>query len=208
MDTFFDKEADTLEWIKSFKKNCIFFDIGANVGTYSIYASIIIPTIKTYSFEPSFLNTKVLARNISINNLQKKIIIIQLPLSNKKNKIQLMSEATFEEGGSFNAFGVNYNSGNFIKKINRYSILGTSLDDLISNKILPIPNYIKIDVDGIEHLILSGAKKFLKSKKIKSILIELFPDFKKQFNTCIKILNNCGFKLSSKHGNNYIFERK
>ena len=33
-----------------------------------------------------------------------------------------------------------------------YQTLGTSINYLIDNKILEVPNYIKIDVDGIEHL--------------------------------------------------------
>ena len=36
----------------------------------------------------------------------------------------------------------------------KYNLYGTSINSLIANKILQIPNYIKIDVDGIEHLIL------------------------------------------------------
>ena len=41
--TYYSKEPDTLVWIKNFKekKNLVFWDIGANVGLYSIYASII-----------------------------------------------------------------------------------------------------------------------------------------------------------------------
>ena len=42
---------------------------------------------------------------------------------------------------------------------NMYRLFGTSIDDLIMNKILEVPNYIKIDVDGIEHLIL-GVGRF------------------------------------------------
>ena len=38
-----------------------------------------------------------------------------------------------------------------------YQLLGFSIKDILDNKFLEIPDYIKIDVDGIEHLILSGA---------------------------------------------------
>ena len=38
----------------------------------------------------------------------------------------------------------------------KYSLFGTTINYLIENKILEIPDYIKIDVDGIEHLILVG----------------------------------------------------
>lgn len=206
---FFNKEPDTLGWINNFKKKSIFFDIGANNGNYSIYAAVTHSSIKEiFAFEPSFLNTRVLSRNISINKLNNKIKIIQLPLSNKTNKILEMSETTFEEGGAFNNFGEKINSKSIIHSIkNNYAILGTNLDYLINSKILPIPNYIKIDVDGIEHLILKGAKKTIENKKVKSILIELYPSFKKQYNFCFKILKKNGFKLQSKYGNNYIFSK-
>ena len=45
-----------------------------------------------------------------------------------------------------------------------YSLFGTNIFYLIKNKILKIPQYIKIDVDGIEHLILKGAGRYLREK--------------------------------------------
>ncbi len=207
LDTFYSKEPDTLNWIQGFNKKSIFYDIGANVGNYSIYASVMKPSIKkVYAFEPSFLNTRVLARNISINRLDKKVTIIQLPLTNKKNKIQRMTETYFEEGGSFNSFGVDKINKKLFQKTNNYSILGTNLYEFIKNRILPIPNYIKIDVDGLENLILIGMGKYLKHKSIKSILIEA--EVKSKYKKSLKILNNNGFKLSSRSRMNYIFDRK
>ena len=57
---------------------------------------------------------------------------------------------------------------------------------MLDNKLLEIPNYIKIDVDGIEHLILEGAGNYLKSKKIKSLSIEINENFYSQFNKNFK----------------------
>ena len=75
VDTFFTKEPETLEWIDSFekKKNLIFWDIGANIGLYSIYNSIKNTNSTTIAFEPSSSNLRVLTRNISINNFEKNI---------------------------------------------------------------------------------------------------------------------------------------
>ena len=55
----------------------------------------------------------------------------------------------------------------------RYKLLGRNLEHLLKNKILDIPDYIKIDVDGIEHLILEGAGQFLEEKKLKVYQLRL-----------------------------------
>ena len=106
--------------------------------------------LKVFSFEPSTSNLALLSRNIYLNSLSDRISIIQLPLGKKSLDLNNIREGFLEEGGSMNAFGVNY--GFDVKKIlavNKYKILGTSLDFLIKNRIIPQPNYIKIDVDGI-----------------------------------------------------------
>ena len=41
------------------------------------------------------------------------------------------------------------------------------------DKILEIPDYIKIDVDGIEHLILSGAENYLKDPNIRPSITDV-----------------------------------
>ncbi len=56
--TFFTQEPETLEWINSFndKTKIIFWDIGANIGLYSIYATTRHSDIEVVSFEPSTNN--------------------------------------------------------------------------------------------------------------------------------------------------------
>ena len=54
VDTYFSKEPETLEWIESFQseKKIIFWDIGSNIGLYSIYAALKHANIEIISFEP------------------------------------------------------------------------------------------------------------------------------------------------------------
>ena len=94
VDTLFLKEPETLEWIDTFDNNkeFIFWDIGANIGLYSIYASIKHKNVSVVSFEPSTSNLRILSRNVSINKLQDKIKINQLPLTDIENKYQSMNE--------------------------------------------------------------------------------------------------------------------
>jgi FkbM family methyltransferase len=203
VNTTLTKEPETINWINNFKKKkVIFWDIGANLGLYSIYAAIKHKKILIYSFEPSVNNLRILSRNIFINNLEKKIIINQIPLTNKKDKYLTMNQRSFIEGDALNTFGEKYNfEGKKMKSTHNYQIYGTTIDSLINTQSTEVPNYIKIDVDGIEHLILSGGKKLLQNKKIFSIIIEINDNFKKQHKSIFKILTKCNFKLYKKEQN-------
>ena len=200
IDEFYTKEPETLEWIDSFEKKenkIIFWDIGANIGIYSIYASLKYPNIEVVSFEPSTNNLRILTRNISINKLEEKIKVNQFPLSNVENKYLMFNEGKFIEGVGTHTWGENYNfEGKYFNPVNNYKIYGTTINYLLDNNILAIPNYIKIDVDGIEHLILRGASKYLKNPNIKSLSIELNENFKEQIDSAFNIMkeNNFNFK--------------
>ena len=62
------KEPETIEWIGSMSKNSVFFDIGANIGIYTISAGLL--GIQTYAFEPHAGNYFLLCQNININNFK------------------------------------------------------------------------------------------------------------------------------------------
>ena len=201
VDTFFIKEPETLEWIDSFqtKDNLIFWDVGANIGLYSIYNSLKHPKSTTIAFEPSSSNLRVLTRNISINNLEKNIKVVSVPLTNKKNIFQEMNEGQFVEGGALNSYGEKFDfEGKEFKSTMKYSLLGTTMNFFIENSILDIPDYIKIDVDGIEHLILQGGDKFLFNEKIKSLSIEINENFKEQYNRVMNLMEKYNFKIMQK----------
>lgn len=207
--TFLDKEPETLEWIDNFEddKSIIFWDIGANIGLYSIYACLKFKNIEVIAFEPSTSNLRVLSRNISINNFQNRIKIVSQPLSQEKNKFSDFNESTFQEGGALHTFGEKYDfTGKKFKVENHYKLLGTNINDLIEKNILEIPNYIKIDVDGIEHLILQGGDKYLSEKKIKSILVEVNENFSDQFNQIKNIMLKNNFSLRKKERNENFYK--
>ncbi len=201
VNTFFIKEPETLEWINSFEKkeNLIFWDIGANIGLYSIYNSLKNPKSTTIAFEPSSSNLRVLTRNISINNLEKNIKVVSAPLTNTENTFQVMKEGEFVEGGALNTFGEKYDfAGKEFKSKMNYSLIGTTIDYLVQNSILAIPDYIKIDVDGIEHLILEGGDTALRNKKIKSLSVEINENFEEQFKTTLLLMEKYEFKFLHK----------
>ena len=222
-NTLEKEEPKTIRWIENFNKtskDLIFWDIGANIGLYSLYSAKIHKNIKIISFEPSPSNLRVLSRNISINNLHNKITIFQIPLTDKGNAFLQMNESKFMEGWAMHTFGQNKGlDGKKLITENKYKIFGTSIKNILDNKILEIPNYIKIDVDGIENLILAGAKNYLDSKKIRSIMIEVDENYKTQVNQIQRIMKKYNFSLKGKHNLphtdkkfdktfNYLYEKK
>jgi FkbM family methyltransferase len=212
--TFDEKEPETLEWIDKFilKKNkkTIFWDIGANIGNYSIYAGKKYKKkIEIFAFEPSGLNLGILAKNIILNKLDDEINICQLGLTNKKKSFFKMHESSDEEGGALSNFGSNLDfDGKKFNFKNKYKIFGTSIDDLVNEKVLKKPDYIKIDVDGNEHLILEKGQTILKGNSVKGILIEINENYKKQFKKVNKILIKNNFKFKSKHLSPYAVNSK
>ena len=201
---FHIKEPETLEWIDNFKKKekITFWDIGSNIGLYSIYAAVNFENIEVVSFEPSTSNLRILSRNISINNLENKIKIFQIPLGTYENQFLEFNERKFNEGESHNSLDKNIDfEGKKIDPINKYKIFSTNIDKIIEDKILEIPDYIKIDVDGIEHLILKGGLILLKNPKVLEIQIEINENYVDQYNTVLKIMNECMFKFKEKKRN-------
>lgn len=203
--TFSNKEPEMLEWIEEYGGG-VFFDIGANIGLYSLFYAQV-KKGNVYSFEPSVFNLRQLAKNISINKLSKRITIVSNPLSEKTGIASFINGST-DEGGALSAFGVEHGyDGKPIKGDVNYSVLGFSIDDLFKKNVLTeIPSLIKIDVDGIEHLILKGAVKTLKSQKLKSLFIEVNDDFKEQAHQVKTVLESAGFALKAKRHSEMVDE--
>ena len=195
VDTFATKEPETLDWIGTFEKRSVFWDIGANIGLYSCYAAKNYDC-KVYAFEPSIFNLELLGRNIFLNGLTDKVTIMPAPLAEKlfENKLNMSNT---EWGGSQSTFGADYTyDGSKLDKLFDYKTIGISIDETVSLLKIVQPDYIKMDVDGIEHLILKGGKETL--KKVKSILVEVDENFEIQKKKTSEYLTNAGFKLLGK----------
>ena len=98
------------------------------------------------------------------------------------------------------SYNTDFEGKNLIPE-QKYNIYGTSIDYLIEAKILKCLNYIKLDVDSIEHKILNGAKKTLMNKDLKSILVEVNENFHDQHEVIVKIMKDNNFILVSKNQN-------
>ena len=196
--TLLTKEPITIEWIRGFKKNSVFYDIGANVGIYTMFAACI-SEAQVFSFEPEANNFQALMENIVVNNLMNKINPYPIGISDKTALTDLFL-SKFERGSSHHMVGKTLDHNLQEKKFNlKQGIFSTSLDDILYRWNLPAPDYLKIDVDGIEHLILFGAKETLKNPICKTVLIEVNEKFQEQAKETKKILSECGFSLKDKY---------
>lgn len=162
--TLFSKELDTLEWIDEHgSEDKILFDIGANIGVYSLYYAQYVGG-KVFAFEPSFRNLDLLVRNIKLNNLKDRISVISNPIYDKEF-INFFSHRYLCAGEASAAYGEE-------KMDNNFQTLSLTLDYLVQKNIIPSPNLIKIDVDGNEVEILKGAENTILATDCKTILIE------------------------------------
>ena len=119
-----------------------------------------------------------------------------------------MKEGQFIEGGAMNSFGEKFDfEGKEFQTTMKYNLLGTTMNYFIENSILEIHDYIKIDVDGIEHLILEGGDKFLTHQKVKSLSIEINENFKEQYETVLDLMEKNKFKILHKKHNDDLFEK-
>jgi FkbM family methyltransferase len=194
------KEPEMIKWIEdSFSKGDVFYDVGANVGAYSLVAAKHFDNkIKVYAFEPSCLNFVQLSKNIFINNCQEAITPVQIALSNATG-MGTFNYSNFIPGGALHAYGENIDyKGDRFEPVFRQEIFSYKMDDLIEIFKLPPPDHLKLDVDGIEFDILKGAEKTLRAKKMKSIFIEL-DEGDGESEAIQKYIIGYGYKFVSKH---------
>ena len=199
-ESFSTKEPETLEWIDSIPIGSVVWDIGANVGLYSCYAAKQ-RGCKVFAFEPSVFNLEILARNIFLNRLTDQITIVPLPLSEALT-VSKLNMSTTEWGGALSTFGQSYgHDGQTLNKVFEFPTIGISMVDAVELLKIPQPDYIKMDVDGIEHLILKGGAPVLFGAK--GILIEINDKFTAQANDASRYLQEAGFSLKEKRHADY-----
>jgi FkbM family methyltransferase len=177
--SLFSKEPITIAWIDSFAEGETLFDVGANLGMYTIYAAVM-RNAHVFAFEPESLNYAELNKNIYLNQLHRRVIAYCLALSDVEKTDRLLlsdfglgiSSHDFEENSwiADKKFAEDW----IVSKDNRLEqgCIGRSLDSLIAEG-LPTPDHIKIDVDGLEHRVINGMLETLNKPSLKTVLIEI-----------------------------------
>lgn len=170
--TVLSKEPDTIHWIDDFIGNGdVFYDVGANVGVYSLYAALS-RGARVLAFEPMCSNYEVLNRNIFLNGADDAIVAYNCAFHDR-SILSRLNLSDFLPGKAGHSFESATGQVEGIEPAFRQGMLGMTMDDFIERFSAPFPNHIKIDVDGNEGLIVDGMARLLMDPRLRTIAIEL-----------------------------------
>jgi FkbM family methyltransferase len=192
--TVLTKQPATIEWIDSFQPGSVFWDIGASVGVFSVYAAVATDT-RVVAFEPAAVNYYLLSANCEANKLQERVDCLLVGVGRQRSVARL-EVSQFRPARSFSFRGKRdepYES--------RQAAVVLSVDELVEDYGLPCPNYIKIDAPGVSEGIIAGAARTFRRPEMRQIHLEL-RDTSKGAQRILEMLNQSGFAPISKdtHG--------
>lgn len=140
-------------------KDDVFFDVGANIGVYTVLASKVCGA-KSISFEPSKITYERLSNNVFLNRIDKLVTPFNLGVSSKSETLN------FSKG--FDT--VNHVTSKEMEYTEKIDTI--SLNEVCkANNV--IPTFMKVDVEGFEQQVIQGSSDFLNDKKLQAIIIEL-----------------------------------
>src|SRR5262245_30821132 len=192
------KETDTIAWIDGFEADGTFWDIGANVGVYSLYAAMR-RRARVLAFEPSAANFYALSRNIDLNRLSEDVTGYCLAFA-EQSRLGILNLASHSVGAALNQFGRPGDKSRYWSQATpsaTHGTIGFAIDDFIDHFSPPFPTYLKIDVDGIELSILEGARRTLSDPRLQSMMIELDVDSSEVRCRALRLLEEAGFRLAA-----------
>ncbi|HEX4147114.1 MAG TPA: FkbM family methyltransferase [Pirellulales bacterium] len=206
-------ETELIDWIRKYPKpGQVLYDIGANVGAYSLYAAKHHKgKVKVYAFEPAAPTIPLLIHNIIRNGCTGTVVPMTFPLAAKPTLAAFNYHTRMTPGFARHAFGEAIDHhGDAFEPVFQEFLVSTTLDQLVSEYHVQPPNHIKIDVDGLEFEILSGGAELLRSGVVESLFFEMGGRF--EMSVVIPFLDSCGFEQKSTfhHDNtdNVLFVRK
>lgn len=123
------------------KEGGVFFDVGANIGSYSLIASEQ-EKAQVYAFEPHPVTCDFLQGNIQLNN-RKNVRIFNIALGSEEGEIFLTNNP-----GCATNYRVKQDENAIPVRCRRV--------DSVCHENQVVPNIVKIDVEGFEEDVLAG----------------------------------------------------
>jgi len=164
------------------KRGYSVFDLGANVGFYSLLASVLIgPEGRVFSFEPVPRNLDFLRAHMKLNRVT--------------NCYIWEAAVGRSEGVEYFDRGPNSSMGHLSPESRgSLRVRTVALDDLITSGKLPPPNLIKCDIEGGEYDALKGASETLAKYSPTIFLATHGSDIHRN---CCDLLVGLGYRLTA-----------
>lgn len=172
VDTLFDKEPDTVEWLSRFSSGDVFYDIGANMGLYTLFAAMV-ADCQVCAFEPESQNFYLLMKNIVLNGCGTRVIAYPVAIYDRE-MLGTLHIGDFRLAQAIHSFDQKVDA--YLNPTDysiRQGAASFTLDYIVNSGACPPPTRIKIDVDGLEHTIFAGMQKVLSRPQLQSVLIEI-----------------------------------
>ncbi len=207
------KEPETIRWIEEHvKPGDVFYDVGANVGAYSLVAAKHgHGDVRVLAFEPSFGTYAALCRNVIVNGCEASITPYPFCLSAAPGRIAF-AHSSLEPGSALHLASAD-GAKETVASVYRQEMLALSVDALVTQFGFPVPSHLKIDVDGTELDVLRGAAGTLRSDRVRSLQVEVSPR-EPSAAEVVRLLSESGFRLVSQAArgggdrwSNYLFVR-
>jgi FkbM family methyltransferase len=195
----FSKEPGTVEWItQEMKPGDVFYDIGANIGIFSIQAARRVePHGKVYAFEPHSANFVRLVENVICNSLEGVVVSCNIPLHSREGFAYFHYESTTPGTANGQLSAILTGNDSRAPEVMSELKYATSIDRLIEGgRILP-PQHVKIDIDGKELDVLQGMIHLLQSPhRPRTLQVELNG---RRNAEIVALMQGMGYRLNVKH---------
>ncbi len=194
--TLFTKEPETIAWINGMPGTAILYDVGANIGLYSVWAAFT-RGVTVMAFEPEASNFAILNENIRGNALSDHCTPFCLGVSDVTGLGRMMVQSG---GSGQSGHQVQLTAGERFKVADQspaYQGISTvTLDHVVYDRGFPCPTHLKIDVDGLEPAVVRGAQQLIRDPRLKSVMIELMIK-RDAHNAIIETLVEAGFEKNA-----------
>lgn len=153
------KESALLEAIAPTLAGKVTYDIGANIGITTLFFARWAGTAGTVvAFEPVPPTAKRLKENLRINRLQN-VRVYELALGNSEGHAEICYAP---EASGIATLRKDMAQGYQKEyRMQTFSVEVVPLDVLVEREQLPLPNFVKIDVEGFEYQVLQGAQRLI-----------------------------------------------
>ncbi len=141
------------------RPGCAFYDVGANTGFFSLIAARLVGTGgNVYAFEPVPENAAAVRTNSQLNSLDN-LSVFEVAVGSRCGNEELL--LTEWDGGSTLSTSAVRTS----EPVSKRTVRVVSLDDFIPAERLRQPDFVKIDVEGVELEVLKGMSKTMTESK-------------------------------------------